>query len=116
MDTVLEIILGQINSAEADLNAYKPTAMGWYGRAVTAAEDLVPGLVEIAPGLKDYVQNVLNAPALLRTMWETIRPNVTLPKGQLEAFERQLAFDDVLRESVGGETVSRVVTKYLLKN
>jgi hypothetical protein len=57
---------------------------------------------------------VLNAPALLRTLWVDIRKEAKLPREQLEAFDRQLTLDDILRTSVTGEVISTVVTKYLL--
>ena len=47
-------------------------------------------------------------------MWSTLRSHVDAPAEQLEAFERQLALDGILRASVIGEVVSNVVTKYLL--
>jgi hypothetical protein len=110
---VLAAIKSQIKAASADLQAYQPKAMDWSRRATTTAEDLVPWLISISPGLKGYVQDVLNAPTILRSMWLKIRAHVSLPKEQIEAFDRQLTLDDVLRESVTGEVVSSVVTKYL---
>lgn len=47
-------------------------------------------------------------------MWTTIRYHVNLPKEQIVVFDSQLSLDDVLRESVTGEVVSKVVTKYLM--
>lgn len=47
-------------------------------------------------------------------MWTTMQRHVDLPKAEIEAFDRQLSIDDVLRESVTGEVVSNIVTKYLL--
>lgn len=113
---VLAAIRSQIDAAKADLKAYRPESVDWHDRAVAAAESLIPWLIEVAPNVKDYVQDVLNAPTLLRSMWAKIRPHVNLPKEQIEAFDRQLTFDDVLRESVTGEVVSKVVTKYLLEH
>ena len=113
---ILEEINNQIEAAATDLRAYSPTEIDWSARAVATADSLIPWLIGLAPGLKDYVENVLNAPRLLRSMWAEMRPHVDVPTEQLEAFDRQLTFDDVLRESVNGEVVSRVVTKYLLEN
>ena len=111
---VLATVGSQIEAARVDLDNYRPEAMDWNKRATAAAHHLVPWLIGVAPGMKDHVQDVLNAPALLRSMWATIRPHVDQPKEQLEAFDRQLALDDVLRESVTGEVVSNIVTRYLL--
>jgi len=110
----LVTIRSQINAAEADLRMYHPESIDWNERALETANTLIPWLSEIAPGLKSSVQDVLNAPAMLRSMWATIRQHVNLPKEQLEAFDRQLTLDDVLRSSVTGEVVSNVVSKYLV--
>lgn len=61
-------------------------------------------------------EGVLNAPLQLRLMWADIRSRVNLPKEQIEAFDRQLTLDDVLRESVTGELIGKVVTKFLLEH
>ena len=111
---VLATVKSQIATAQNDLHHYRPESVDWNKRAVETADGLIPWLIEIVPGMKNYVQDVLNAPALLRSMWATIRQHVNLPKEQMEAFDRQLTLDDVLRESVTGEVVSNIVTKYLL--
>ena len=90
--------------------------MDWHARALATADILIPWLIQVAPALKAYVQDVLNAPALLRSLWAAIRRHVNLPKEQIEEFDRQLALDDVLRESVTGEVVSNVVSKYLTEH
>lgn len=113
---VLAAIKSQIKAAKADLRSYRPNTVDWNHRAASTAEKLIPWLIGVAPGMKGYVQDVLNAPPMLRSMWKTIREHVDLPKEQIEAFDRQLTFDDVLRESVTGEVVSNVVTKYLLEH
>lgn len=113
---VLETIRSQIAAAHADLHSYRPASMDWRARAIATANDLIPWLGEIAPALRNYVQDVLNAPTLLRSMWVKIREHVNLPKRQIEAFDRQLTLDEVLRESVTGEIVSNVVSKYLIEH
>ena len=112
--SVLKVIERQIVAGAADLKIYRPREMDWPRRAVAAARSVVPRLEAAAPGLKSYVEGVLNAPVQLRRMWADIRGRVDLPKEQLEAFDRQLSLDDVLRESVTGEVVSNVVSKYLI--
>ena len=113
---VLGAITSQVAAAQEDLRAYRPDSVDWDTRALATAAGLVPWLVQVAPALKDYVQDVLNAPALLRSLWATIRRHVSLPREQVEAFDRQLSLDDVLRESVTGEVVSNVVSKYLIEH
>ncbi|WP_149113753.1 hypothetical protein [Limnoglobus roseus] len=113
---VLSGIVAQIKSAKRDLDKYQPHEVDWNQHAVAAAEELVPWLSTVVHGMKDYVQDVLNAPALLRSLWGTIRKHVDLPTEQIEAFDRQLTLDDVLRESVTGEVISNVVTKYLIEH
>lgn len=106
----------QIEAARMDLDAYRPTAIRWKQRAKKTADTLLPWLITVGPDLKRHVQDVLNAPALLKTMWADIRKATKLPREKLEAFDRQLDLDDVLRTSVTGEGISKVVTKYLLDN
>jgi hypothetical protein len=113
---VLAIIRSQIQEAQDDLRNYRPESVKWSERALKAADALIPWLAKVAPALKNYVQDVLNAPALLRSMWAAIRLHVNLPREQIEAFDRQLTLDDVLRQSVTGEVVSNVVSKYLLEH
>lgn len=113
---VLKTIRTQIAAAQADLHIYSPDTVDWNARAFATADSLIPWLGQVAPALKNYVQDVLNAPALLRSMWATIRQHVNLPREQIEAFDRQLSLDDVLRESVTGEVVSNVVSKYLMEH
>ncbi|WP_397571584.1 hypothetical protein [Schlesneria sp. T3-172] len=112
--TTLEVINRQIDEALPDLEKYRPTAMQWHQRAKHAAAIFVPWLESNALAIKAYVEGTLNAPSELRRMWMEIRPHVHLPREQIEAFDLQLSLDDVLRESVTGEVVSNVVTKFLL--
>ncbi len=114
--TILDEISRQIDEARADLDAYRPQEMAWVQRAKVTANGLIPWLESNAVGIKEYVEGVLNAPVQLRRMWPDIRAQVNLPKEQIEAFDRQLTLDDVLREKVTGELISNVVTKYLLKH
>jgi len=112
--SVLDQILQQIEAARPDLRLYHPREMDWPSRARATADWLIPRLVSAAPGLKSYVEDVLNAPVELRHLWSVIRSQIDSPREQLEAFDRQLSLDDVLRESVTGEVVSKVATKYLI--
>lgn len=110
----LYYIQRQIIDAQNDLQVYHPRSLDWVQRSNHASEILVPWLVSVAPDLKHYVEEVLNAPLELRRMWSTIRNHVNLPKAQLEAFDHQLTLDDILRESLTGEVVSKVVTQFLM--
>ena len=112
--TVLDVINQQIEEARADLLQYRPHALDWPTRARATAQMLIPRLISESTGLKSYVEGVLNAPVQLRRLWTDIRSRVDLPTEQIEAFDRQLSLDDVLRESVTGEVVSKVITKYLI--
>ena len=113
---VLATITSQIETAQADLCNYRPKTTDWNKRAIATANSLTPWLIDEAVGMKDYVQNVLNAPVKLRAMWTKIKGHVNLPKKEIEAFDLQLDLDGVLRESVTGEVISKVVTKYLLEH
>ena len=87
--------------------------MDWHARALATADILIPWLIQVAPALKAYVQDVLNP----RPSFDPCgpRPSPRQPaEGTDEEFDRQLALDDVLRESVTGEVVSNVVSKYLV--
>ncbi len=115
-NNALDTVKSQIKSAKDELSAYHPSDSNWAKRAIVNAERLIPWLIEVSPQLKGYCEDVLNAPAQLRRMWTDIKPHVDLPKEQIEAFDRQLSFDDVLRVSITGEVVSSVVSKFLMDN
>ena len=66
-NTAIAHVLGQVNAAKPELDAYAPEEVGWHKRALAAVNMLVPWLVQEAPGLRAYVEEVLNSPALLRS-------------------------------------------------
>jgi hypothetical protein len=68
----LSRILAQVAAAKAELDAYAPAGFGWYERAFAATKTLVPWMVKEAPGLRVYVEDVLNSPALLRDAWAAL--------------------------------------------
>ena len=111
--TILSQIQAQIDAAKFELLAYRPVEMNWPTRTLQSARVLIPRLESLATGLKGYVEDVLNAPEKLRSLWAAIRDHVDLPRETISEFERLLGLDDALRESVTGEVVSKVVTKYL---
>lgn len=90
-----------------------PAGFGWYERAVAAAETLVPWLVKEAPGLRVYVEEVLNSPALLREAWAALKPRIDAPS-EVARIDDLLTREGVLLAFVAGDTVSIVVTGYLL--
>lgn len=106
-------ILSQVKAAKAELDAYAPAGFGWYARAFAAAKTLVPWLVKEAPGLRVYVEEVLNSPALLRTAWAVLKPQIDSP-GEVARIDELLTREGVLLAFVAGDTVSTVVTGHLL--
>lgn len=109
----LRRILEQVKAAKPELDAYAPAGFGWYDRAAATAATLVPWLAAEAPGLKGYVEEVLNAPALLRSAWAAIKPRIGA-RAETARIDELLAREAVLLEFVAGDTVSIVVTGYLL--
>lgn len=111
--SVLAVIKQQIREAELELAQYQPREMNWADRSRVTAAKLIPWLEKTAPGPKSHVEDVLNAPLSLRELWKRARNPSKLSEQMKAEFDRQLKLDDVLRESVSGETVSKVVTIYL---
>lgn len=111
--TALAHVLGQVKAAKKELDAYAPVGFGWYGRALTTAKELVPWLVQEAPGLRQYVEEVLSSPALLRSAWAALKSQIDAP-GEVARIDELLAREGVLLSFVAGDTVSKVVTGYLL--
>lgn len=106
-------ILAQVAAAKPELDAYAPPGFGWHVRAVAAVNTLVPWLVREAPGLRLYVEEVLNSPALLREAWTALKPQVDAP-GEVARIDELLKHEQVLLDFVAGDTVSIVVTGHLL--
>jgi hypothetical protein len=111
--TALAHILAQVKAAKPELDAYAPEGFGWHKRALTAVNSLVPWLVQEAPGLRVYVEEVLNSPALLRSAWASLKSQIDAP-GEVARMDELLAREGVLLAFVAGDTVSTVVTGYLL--
>ncbi|QYU67647.1 hypothetical protein J4558_22525 [Leptolyngbya sp. 15MV] len=109
----LSRILSQVEAAKPELDAYAPAGFGWHGRAVAAVNTLVPWLVKEAPGLRLYVEEVLNSPALLREAWAALKSQVDAP-GEVARIDELLKHEQVLLDFVAGDTVSIVVTGHLL--
>ena len=110
--SVLAFVEQQILDAESELANYRPSEMNWPERARASAAKLIPLLESTAPGMKSYVEGVLNAPLNLRKLWKQARTQSKLAEQVKREFDRQLELDNVLRESMTGETISKVVTVY----
>jgi hypothetical protein len=80
---------------------------------VAAVKTLVPWLAQEAPGLRLYVEEVLNSPALLRQAWTALKPQIDAP-AEIARIDELLARESVLLDFVAGDTVSIVVTGHLL--
>ncbi len=111
-DALLKV-LQQVESAKPELDAYSPPGFGWYGRAIQTVNTLVPWLVQEAPGLRLYVEEVLNSPALLREAWATVKEKIDSP-GEVARMDELFDRESVLLKFVAGDTVSIVVTGHLL--
>lgn len=113
-DTIaLAHVLAQVKAAKPELDAYSPEGFGWHKRAMSTVNLLVPWLITEATGLRMYVEEVLNSPALLRSAWLSLRTQIDAP-GEIARIDELLAKEGVLLAFVAGDTVSTVVTGYLL--
>lgn len=97
------------------MDAYEPDGFGWHKRALVAVNALVPWLVQEAPGLRVYVEEVLNAPDMLRSAWASLKAQIDAPN-DVARIDALLSQQDVLLSFVAGDTVSRVITKFLLSH
>ena len=111
--TALAHVLAQVKAAKPELDAYAPQDFGWHKRALVASNALVPWLIMEAPGLRLYVEEVLNSPALLRSAWMSLKPQIDAP-GEVARIDELLTREGVLLAFVAGDTVSTVVTGHLL--
>lgn len=109
----LQRILEQARAAKAELDAYAPAGFRWYDRAIETVKTLVPWLVREAPGLRIYVEDVLNSPRLLREAWAAVRLQIDAP-AEVARIDELLKREAVLLDFVAGDTVSIVVTGHLL--
>lgn len=90
-----------------------PSAFCWHGRAVSTVKTLVPWLIEQAPALRDYVQQVLNSPRFLRDAWAELRTQIDAPSG-VARLDQLLEYEEVLVTDISGDKVSAAVTKHLI--
>lgn len=111
--TAMPHVLKQVLAAKPELDAYAPAGFGWHERALATVHTLVPWLIEESNGLRVYVEEVLNSPALLRAAWRSLKEQIDAP-GEVARIDELLAREGVLLAFVAGDTVSTVVTGYLL--
>lgn len=112
--SALKHVLGQIAAASSELRQCVPTQLDWPKRATATAKLLVPMLHRDGPRLKQRVEDILNAATRLRLLWSELHTRVTMSADDISEFNRLLKLDDVLRESITGEIVSNVVSRFLL--
>jgi hypothetical protein len=114
----LNVILGQIKAAKVELDNYPPSGMGWYNRCLETANILVPWLIEVAPKLKVFVEEVVNSKELVRDSWKRIKASTKkhIPSDLLEAMDRELDREAFLLAVVSGDIISKVVEKFLIEN
>jgi hypothetical protein len=94
-------------------NPNSPAGFDWYTRCVATVNTLVPWLTQEAPGLRLYVEEVLNSPALLREAWKSLKAQIDAP-AEISRMDELFARESILLEFVAGDTVSIVVTGHLL--
>jgi len=92
---------------------FMPEDFSWHKRALVASNALVPWLIKEAFGLRLYVEEVLNSPALLRSAWASLKSQIDEP-GEVARIDELLTREGVLLAFVAGDTVSTVVTGNLL--
>jgi len=80
---------------------------------VATVNALVPWLVTEAPGLRLYVEEILNSPSLLREAWAALKSQIDAP-AEIARIDELLSREGVLLNFVAGDTVSIVVTGHLL--
>jgi len=109
----LKHVLLQVAKAGPELRACEPELMHWDRRAEESVRVLVPWLIDEAAGLKAYTEEVLNSPSLLRESWSALRGLISDPVS-VSRIDRLLANECVLLEARTGDTVSLVVTRFLV--
>ena len=110
----LSHVINQISAAKHDLRQYQPSSVDWVSRANATAKVLIPWLEVHASALQAYVAGVLNAPMELQRLWKVAQSECLIPESIRQAIGQQFEWADVLRESVSGETVSKVITKFMV--
>lgn len=106
-------VLAQVEAAKPELDEYAPEGVGWHGRVVAAVTQIVPWLAVEAPGLRLYLEEVLNSPALLRAAWRALKAKIGAGE-EVARLEQLLDREAKLLEFVGGDNVSTLVTQYLI--
>jgi hypothetical protein len=114
----LQFILGQIKSAKLELNRYPPSGCDWFSRSKETTNLLIPWLIKIAPDLKTYVEELMNSSRNARNKWALIvkRYGNLIPSQLVRQLTEQLQYELILFEYIGGNLISKIIEKYLIKN
>lgn len=104
----------QVSEAEEDLRAYPPDAVDWVERSYTAVRTLVPWLIDTAPGLARFVEEVLNSPRTVREAWAKIRAAYDIGDQDLALLDSQLRRQDILHNFTGGNVISKLIEHHLI--
>lgn len=111
---VVDYIVAQIDKLHNELAAYEPISMDWRNRVNASAERLTSWLVQTAPQHRQFVQDVLNAPTELRAIWSQIRAEIDIDPRTIRRFDKLLTLDNIIRESLTGEIISKVFSMSLM--
>lgn len=109
----VKLISNQVEAARTELDNCPPKGFEWYKRCISTVSEVVPWLIEEAAGLRQYVEDVLNSPSLLREAWTALKPQIDSP-AEIARIDELLSKEGILLDFVAGDTVSVVVTGHLL--
>lgn len=112
---VLRHVLTQVHCAKDELDGYAPDQCDWFGRANRTCRELIPWLAEHSGALRSFAEDVLNSPDALRTEWERLRRLITDAQA-VARIDKHLGDEAILLDFIAGDTVSIVVTRYLLEH
>lgn len=115
INDALHRVSAQVLHAKPELDAYDPPDCDWFARAQRTVDELIPWLAEHANGLREYTEGVLNSPDALRSEWGKIR-SVINDSEAVSRIDKHLDEESILLGFIAGDTVSIVVTRYLLEN
>jgi hypothetical protein len=115
-EKVLRHILQQIERDGAALDALEP-ALGWRERAIQTAEKFVPGLVATAEDLMAEVEQCLNSPEVVRSLWNELKSRLENEQfaETANAIDSALMQESKLIAVITGETVSKLIADFLCR-
>lgn len=115
---VLSHILAQIERDTASLSALEPK-LKWKQRIETGVKLFVPGLIELAPKLRQEVELTLNSPHNARATWSKIKEHLRqgrIPKEieqHISLLDAELGLEARLLTVITGETVSNLISDFI---